>query len=195
MQNYPASPSEGQPDGRGHIGDLLMGGVIGLALGVALNPARKAAMQALEATAGDWFEILKTEHRAAEKLLDKLVATEADEVTKRQLLLTQIAYALNKHAITEENVVYPALREKDLAAAKKLGAEHLDVKALIARLQYVLEKDDPAWIETARELRDHVLAHAQEEEDVVLASFHDGLGEEANASLTRRLNWEGLKVV
>jgi hemerythrin superfamily protein len=182
-------------NGRNHqLGDMLMGGIVGLALGVALNPARKLAVQALEATSGDWFEIIKTEHQAVEKLFEKLMQTDEKNVTRRQMLLTQIAYSLNKHAIAEENVIYPALRTRDEEAAKRLGNEHFDMKTLISRLQYDLAKDDPLWIERARDLKDLVLTHAREEEDEILSRFHAELGEEENASLTRRMNWEGIKV-
>jgi hypothetical protein len=75
-----------------------------------------------------------------------------------------------------------------------VGAEHLEIKALISNLQYDIEKTDPQWLETMRRLQDLVLTHAQEEEDGALLSLHSGLSEEENASLTRRIHWEGIKV-
>ncbi|MEE4212875.1 MAG: hemerythrin domain-containing protein [Parvularcula sp.] len=176
------------------VGGWVIAGAIGFLAGVALNPTRKAVLQTAEAATGDWYDILKAEHKGVEKAFDALLKTGPQDKRKRQMLLTQIAHALNKHAMTEENVIYPALRKHDLEAAKELGSEHLDIKADLAALQYDLEKDEPAWIETARKLRDEVVEHARDEEERIFPPFRASLSDEENASLNRRLHWEGLKI-
>ncbi|WP_051882124.1 hemerythrin domain-containing protein [Parvularcula oceani] len=187
-----AARREGSDDNL--FGGLLIGGLIGVVIGAALNPARKLALEGMEAMTGDWYDILKAEHHAVERAFDKLLQTSDDQTGRRQLLLTQIAHALNKHAITEENVIYPALRKYDKDASCGLGAEHLDIKTLIADLQYEIPKDDPRWIATARELRDLVVHHAREEEEDIFPPFRDRMSKEDNESLNRRLHWEGIKV-
>ena len=109
------------------------------------------------------------------------------------MLLTKIAYSLNKHAIQEENVVYPALHKVDADAAHRFVADHGEIKVLLSDLQYVIDKADPAWVETARRLSDMVMAHAREEEDEVFPRLRD-LSPEDNDAITRRMHWEGVKV-
>jgi len=174
-------------------GAVIAGAAMGFLAGLAGSPARKALLQGTEALAGDWADVLTAEHHAVEALFDALQVTHESQTVRRQMLLTQIAHALNKHAIQEENVVYPALRRIDEAAAKRLFSDHADIKTMLSELQYDIAKDDPRWIEKARALALEVTEHAREEEDVVFPRIR-AAGEELNASLTRRLHWEGLKV-
>jgi hemerythrin superfamily protein len=174
-------------------GAVIAGAAVGFLAGLAVSPARKALMEGAEALAGDWADVLTAEHHAVEALFDALQATHETQTARRQLLLTQIAHALNKHAIQEENVIYPALRRIDEAEARRLFSDHADIKTLLSELQYDIEKDDPRWIEKVRALALEVTEHAREEEDEVFPRMR-AMGEEVNASLTRRLHWEGLKV-
>lgn len=182
-------------DSDGGLGGLLIGGAVGFLAGLAANPLRKAGVQGMEAAAGDWDDILKAEHKAVEKAFDKLLETSSNQTGRRQMLLTQIAHSLNKHQVTEENVIYPALRHHDREAANELGSEHLDLKAALSELQYDIDKDDPAWADRARELRNLIVDHARDEEERIFPAFKKSLSEDENASLNRRLHWEGLKVV
>jgi hemerythrin superfamily protein len=193
--NRYGSAYEGDHGHESGLGPMILGGLIGFLAGVAVNPARKAMIQGAEAMTGDWYEILKKEHEAVEALLDQLMKPEDDQTRRRQMLLTQIAHSLNKHAVTEENVIYPALRRTDEDAALELGTEHLDIKSLISKLQYDIPKDDPRWKETARELRDLVTSHARDEEERIFPPMRERLTDEENAALDRRLHWEGLKIV
>jgi hemerythrin superfamily protein len=192
----PSYPPRQQPRSEqdNDLGALLIGGALGFLFGVALNPTRKAILQGAEAATGDWYDILKAEHRGVEKAFDALMQTDETDKRKRQMLLTQIAHALNKHAVTEENVIYPALRAHDPEAAKKLGTEHLDIKAELSALQYDLDKDDPRWLEKAKGLRDLIVEHAEDEENRVFPPFRQSMSDEENRSLNRRLHWEGLKI-
>lgn len=175
-------------------GAVLASAAFGFLAGLAASPARKLAIQGTEAMAGDWVAILTAEHRALEKAFDALIATHDRETAKRQGLLLKIAFALNKHAIEEENVVYPAIRKKDRDAAGNLVADHAEVKALLSELQYGLDKSDPLWLATVHSLRDRVHAHARLEEESVFPRIREALTEPENAALTRQMNWEGLKV-
>ena len=174
-------------------GALVAGAAMGFLAGLAFSPARKAAMQGIEALEGDWYDVLKAEHQAVEALFELLLATGERQTARRQMLLTKIAYNLNKHAIQEENVVYPALHKIDAEAAHRLVADHGEVKNKLADLQYVIDKSDPAWLETARKLSVAVMAHAREEEDEIFPKLRD-LSPEDNDAITRRMHWEGIKV-
>ena len=174
------------------LGAAALGFIAGA---IAISPARKLAMQGTEALiGGDWMDTLIAEHRVVEKLFDMLFQTDDTEVRKRQGLLTKIAYNLNKHAVQEENVVYPALRKIDEAQAKHLVSDHADVKSTLAALQYDVAKDSPQWLTLARQLWTSIQSHVREEENDIFPTMRERLSPEDNASLTRRLHWEGMKV-
>src|SRR6476659_6300587 len=97
-------------DGAGPIIAAALGGA---AIGLAANYGRKALMQGLEATVGDWDAILATEHDMTLAVFDKMLATDDTQTFKRKMLLMKLTHALDKHAHQEEMVVYPALREAD----------------------------------------------------------------------------------
>jgi hemerythrin superfamily protein len=178
----------------GHLGRLATGAALGFAAGLALPHARKAVMQAPSIAAGDWVDALKAEHRLVEKTFQALLETTEDETIKRRMLLTKIAYALTKHAIEEENVIYPALAENGREGdARHLIEDHGDVKTFIFDLRRT-PADDPAWLDTARAFFTQLQEHVREEEEEIFPAFRDLLPDEENTRLTRMMNWEGFKV-
>ena len=173
---------------------LTTGATLGFLAGLALPHARKAVMQGPSAMAGDWADALKAEHRIVQAAFAKLLETNDDQAMQREFLLSKIAYALTKHGIEEENVIYPALSETSHAhEARKLFEEHSDIKTFIYDLRR-LPAGDPAWLARARQFSDHVDAHIREEEDEIFPAFRDALPDAENERLTRMLNWEGFKV-
>jgi hemerythrin superfamily protein len=176
------------------FGQLAAGAAVGLLAGLAIPHARKAIAQAPALAAGNWMDALKAEHRLVEKLFDTLLATEDDNRVQREMLLTKIAYALNKHAIQEENVIYPALTENARAdQSHHLVEDHAKVKQFIYDLRRI-GSTDPRWIGRAREFYTDLQAHIREEENEIFPSFYATLADEENAKLTAMMNWEGLKV-
>jgi hemerythrin superfamily protein len=175
-------------------GAVLAGAAFGFLAGLAAIPARKLAIQGAEATIGDWVDILAAEHHNIEKSFDALMRTDDHETVKRQALLLKISYALNKHALQEENVVYPAIRKINPSTAGQLVADHAEIKSLLSALQYDIDKSDPLWLSTANLLRDKVVSHAHIEEETVFPGARAAMSADENAALTRHMNWEGLKV-
>jgi hemerythrin-like domain-containing protein len=176
------------------FGRMAAGAALGLAAGLALPHARKLVMQGPTMAAGDWVEALTAEHRMVEKLFQQLLDTTEREQTKREFLLTKIAYALNKHAIEEENVIYPALSENAYAeAARHLAEEHQEAKTFIYDLRRI-SSGDPSWLLKAREFWTKLEQHMREEEDNVFPAFRNALSREENGKLTLMMNWEGFKV-
>lgn len=176
----------------GGSGRLWGAAAAGLAVGLAANMGRRFAMQAMSGGAtGDWFEALKTEHRAAIAIFDKIEATRDDQTMQRTMLLGKLKYALTKHAIEEEDVIYPALRDaaqKD--AADRLNHDHGYIKTYLYDLLN-MPKDSPAWLAKVREFRDLVEEHVRMEEEDIYPSFRAGMSKEQNAKLTTLLNKEG----
>jgi hemerythrin superfamily protein len=176
------------------LGRMAAGAALGLAAGLALPHARKLVMQGPTLAAGDWVEALTAEHRTVEKLFREMLDTTERDQAKRELLLTKIAYALNKHAIEEENVIYPALSENAYAdSARHLAEEHQETKTFIYDLRRI-SSQNPSWLLKAREFWTKLEQHMHEEEDNVFPAFRRSLSPEENGKLTAMMNWEGLKV-
>jgi len=174
-----------------NAGPLLGAALAGAAFGVAANFGRKAMMQGMAASAGDWDEILAAEHDAALAIFDKMLATDASQTFKRKMLLMKLTAALDKHAHQEEMVVYPALREANEAAdADQLEGEHGYIKTFIYQLSE-MGPDASNWLETVREFRKLVSQHAHMEEEQVFPKFKTAMTDEQNAKVTSLVNRDG----
>ncbi len=174
-----------------NTGPLIGAALAGVAIGFAANFGRKAIMPGMEAAAGDWDEILATEHEMALAIFDKMLATDASQTFKRKMLLMKLTHALDKHAHQEEMVVYPALREAGIRVeADQLETEHGEVKTYLYQLQE-MGPDAPNWLETVREFRALISRHAHMEEEQVFPSFKQELDEEQDARITSLVNRDG----
>ncbi|HEX8400863.1 MAG TPA: hemerythrin domain-containing protein [Allosphingosinicella sp.] len=177
----------------GNKGVLVGAAVAGAALGLAANMGRKFLVQAASASTGDWVDALKTEHSATLALFDKLEATDDSQTTQRAALLAKIKYALSKHAIQEEMVVYPALRQANFTSdADHLGEEHGYVKTYLYELE-TMPKDSPEWLARVRDFRALLESHIREEEDEIFPTFRARLSDDQNAKITTMMNKEGFK--
>jgi hemerythrin superfamily protein len=178
----------------GRAAGLVGVAAAGVVTGLAANLARKAIVQAPSALAGDWLEALKVEHRLALGLFDLLQATGNEEPSKRSALLVQLKHALGKHAFTEENVIYPALRSwGDKADADKLNHDHGYVKQYLYELED-MDNASPAFLEKVAAFRADLEAHIEEEEAAIFPPLHAALGDAGNAKVTALANKEGFKL-
>jgi hemerythrin superfamily protein len=175
----------------GSAGAIAGAALGGAALAIAANLGRKFAMQGMSSYKGNWADSLAAEHDAVLRIFDKMLATEGSQTMQRKMLLMKLGHALDKHAYAEEHVVYPALREaNDVSDAAELETEHGEVKEFLYRLQH-MELDDPSWLDTVREFRDSVSAHARMEEDQVFPRLRSEIGEELDARITKEVNKAG----
>jgi hemerythrin superfamily protein len=175
-------------------GRMLGIAAAGVIAGLAASIGRKAVVQAASALSGDWFEALKTEHKLAMGILEKMEAAKDTQTTKRAMLLMQLKHALAKHAFQEENVIYPALRGHDeLEEADHLNHDHGYVKQFLFDLTE-LPKNSPAWTAKVRELRTTLEKHIREEEEEIFPALQARLDEEENSYLTVAMNKEGFKL-
>ena len=178
----------------GTTGVLAAAAVAGAAVGFAANYGRKMIVQGMGAAAGDWFDMLKAEHQATLALFDKIEATTDEQTWIRAHLLTKLKNALGKHALQEENVVYPALREANSAHdADVLNSEHGYVKTYLYELE-TLPNDSPDWLARVRDFRSMIQEHMRMEEDEVFPKFRNILSEEQNARLGAMMAKEGMKL-
>jgi hemerythrin superfamily protein len=166
---------------------IVVGAALGgAALALAANFGRKLIAQSFIAT-DDWAESLAAEHELALATFDKMLATDDTQTIQRTLLLGKLAHMLDRHAYSEEHVIYPALREaNDMADAATLETEHGEVKEFLFRLKG-MDASDSAWIDTVREFRDSVAAHAQMEEEEVFPRLKGEIDDALNSKLTKEL--------
>lgn len=177
----------------GSAGILVGAAVAGAAIGLAANVGRKLFVQFTSGATGNWSEALAAEHKMTLAVFDKIEATEDSQTMMRAHLLAKLKYALTKHALQEENVIYPALREAgEKAEADHLTADHGYVKTYLYELE-AMEKDDPSWLSRVAEFRTMIERHMREEEDDVFPRFGAWLSEEKDKELTALMNKEGFK--
>ncbi len=166
----------------------------GVAVGVAAMIGRKAAVQAPTALAGDWDVALAAEHKAVMKLFDVLEETTSKNTTKRTLMLAKLKHALAKHALQEENTVYPALRDAGKTEeADSLNKDHGYVKQYLYELDNC-PKDSDSFVAILRRFRSDLEKHVREEEDTLFPGLKAQLSPEANKKLTFAMNKEGFKL-
>jgi hemerythrin superfamily protein len=176
-----------------NTGVLVGAAVAGAAVGLAANMGRKMFVQMSSGASGDWVEALKTEHKLALAIFDKIQATDDSQTMMRSHLLAKLKYALTKHALEEENVIYPALREaNEIGGADRLNADHGYVKTYLYELE-TMAKDDPAWLARVADFRAMIEEHMREEEEELFPMLRGRLSEEDNAKLSTMMNKEGFK--
>jgi iron-sulfur cluster repair protein YtfE (RIC family) len=111
----------------------------------------------------------------------------------RSSLLMKLKYALTKHALQEENVIYPALRQANSAHdADHLESEHGYVKTYLYELE-TMPNDSPEWLARVRDFRTMIESHMRMEEDEVFPTLRRTLSDEQSSRLTAMMNKEGLK--
>jgi hemerythrin superfamily protein len=141
----------------GILGSRLLPPIIAMASGVVRGGKGQ-----------DAFDILITDHRTIQSLLDQMVATPTESNAKRTSLFLLLKRKLGKHAMAEEDVVYPLLHEEaaDQGRSKHLYDEHADMKILLYDLEErLMSRTD--WNEPVQRLRTLINEHIEEEEQVV----------------------------
>ncbi len=175
----------------GSAGAIAGAALGGAAFAIAANLGRKFVTQGISARKGSWDESLAAEHDAALAIFDKMLATDETQTVQRRLLFMRLSHALDRHTYAEEHVVYPALREaNEEADAEELETEHGEVKEFLYRLQH-MEFDAPNWLETVREFRQAIEAHAQMEEEQIFPRLRSEISEELDQRITKEVNRAG----
>lgn len=145
--------------GAGFVGGVLAGRL--LPIGIA------AGAGALRAAAGkDPFAKLIREHGELLRLLDDMETLPAERTAKRRALAYWFMRKISKHAMAEEDLVYPLLHDEAdrQEQALKLYAEHGRMKVLLFELERAVHTDR-AWLDAVRGLRAEIEPHARQEEE------------------------------
>jgi iron-sulfur cluster repair protein YtfE (RIC family) len=117
----------------------------------------------------DACELLDADHIAVKHLFveyARLAMAAPEVLAQRQPLAARICAELTVHAQIEEEIFYPALREKTDAAGllDEAQAEHQQAKQLIAQIQ-ATRPGNPALDDLVAELARAVEHHVKEERD------------------------------
>jgi hemerythrin superfamily protein len=177
----------------GSTGVLVGAAMAGAAVGIAANVGRKLFVQMTSGATGDWFDALKTEHAMTLAIFDKIQATDDSQTSQRSALLAKLKYALTKHGLQEELVIYPALRQANYVHdADHLGDEHGYVKTYLYELE-TMPNDSAEWLARVLDFRTMIERHMQEEEQEIFPRFRELLSPEQNARITSMMNKEGFK--
>jgi hemerythrin superfamily protein len=109
----------------------------------------------------DVLELLASQHREVDELLDKLAQGSGD----RRALFVELADKLAAHAAAEEKVFYPAvMSEQTSELLHESVEEHLAVKRVLADL-ITMDIDDDEFDAKLSVLQEQVSHHAHEEEE------------------------------
>lgn len=108
------------------------------------------------------FDLLKKDHRLAEKMM-KQIETSAEE--EREDLLMSLKETLTEHMLMEEKEFYPKLKKISAMQDKVQDAleEHSETKEYLSELEE-MDVDDEEWITTFQSMKEGVLHHVQDEE-------------------------------
>jgi hemerythrin superfamily protein len=178
----------------GSTGAMLGAVVAGAAVGLMANRGRKMLMQTPAFVSGNWDDALRTEHKMTLALFDQLEATGDDAAATRAGLVMKIKYALSKHALQEENVIYPVMRDANEAHdADALTGEHGYVKTYLYELEN-MDKTSPEFLPRVRAFRTLLEGHIRMEEDTIFPRIRATLSDEQNRKVTLAMHKEGLKL-
>lgn len=123
-----------------------------------------SAIQHIEGQGQDVLDLLMSEHRAAESLLDQIAQTEQQPNARD--IADQVISMLVKHSVAEEMYVYPVLEQylddgKESVEHDK--GEHQELEELLKTLEG-LETEDPQFPQTVARIREVLADHISDEE-------------------------------
>ena len=110
------------------------------------------------------FEAIRKDHDTQRNLLKKLIETSGD-TKERDQIFKAIKHELEVHANGEERHFYKHLISNDIMQEKARHgiAEHHEIDALIEKLEDT-EYDSSSWLKTAKDLKEKVEHHLEDEE-------------------------------
>ena len=168
----------------GVTGAVLLGRLLPVVYANAVGAFRGA-------TGKDPFEGLIAEHRKLLSLLDQMEAATVDQPLTRLRLFYDFKRTIGKHALAEEDIVYPLLQtDADRQEAmRKLYQEHASMKVSLFKLDGAI-KEVGGWIDAVHSLRNEIEPHARQEEEVEFPQLRSILSQEKSAQLSRKIQQE-----
>jgi hemerythrin superfamily protein len=168
----------------------------GLALGLLasrLTPLAASARGSLQQarTGGDPFDKLLKDHRLIQSTLEQMERSgDASTVIKMKQFLI-LKRTLGKHALAEEDVVYPILHDRagDQDKSMELYAEHADMKIHLHELENMIRSGQD-WTERVRSLRQLIDEHIADEEEEQFPKLRRMMDEEKQRKVAGQIRRE-----
>ena len=121
----------------------------------------------------DLIEVLEHDHREVEQLFRDIES--ATDAQQRRDLADQMTAELVRHSVAEEAYLYPtiaqALPDGERLSEKEIE-EHGEVEQALKRLEG-LDGDDAEFMPVFETIRDDVISHVQEEENVLFTGLRE----------------------
>ncbi|MFD2565128.1 hemerythrin domain-containing protein [Aquimarina rubra] len=129
------------------------------------------------------FEALRKDHEIQRSLLEKIVNTSGDS-EERNEIFKSLKKELSMHADGEERHFYVPLIDSDKTQEKSRHsiAEHHEIDELVEELEKT-EYSSSAWLKIAKELKEKVEHHLDEEEHEVFQMAGKVLTDEQKQTL------------
>jgi hemerythrin superfamily protein len=174
------------------VGVFALGTLAGLLLGRVGTPmaAKTVGLARAASGGGDAFDELTADHKRVLAALDQ---AETAQGAARMPLFLLIKRDLSKHALAEEDVIYPLLIDKlgASADAARLYEEHGAVKTLLSEIELALEVgDDLRYRDRVRALRETVRVHAADEETVWFPNLRQLLDDKQRVLVSGKVDRE-----
>jgi hemerythrin superfamily protein len=161
----------------------------GMALGMLISrmiPVFASARGSMRARSGaDPFERLIEDHRRILETLDQMERHGSASLARRAPLFLTLKRTLAKHALAEEDVIYPMLHDeaRETEKTKHLYDEHADIKIHLFELEKMLKSGED-WTHRVRALRQLIAEHAREEEEIEFPKVRALLDEKRRRSVS-----------
>lgn len=124
------------------------------------------------------FDALREDHEKQRTLIELLTKTHGDS-EGRDELFRKIKTELSAHAAAEERCLYVPMLERDKTQEKARHsiAEHKELDDFVEQL-LATDYSSPAWLTKAKDLRERLLHHLDEEEEEMFPAAEKILSED-----------------
>jgi hemerythrin superfamily protein len=137
------------------------------------------------------LKLLKEDHSLVSGFFDRIEALKDDTTATKTCegLFAQLKYELDTHALAEERLFYPILKEYDAPMMQEAYAEHAEVKRMLSELS---QQKGPDWFARLATLKEKVQLHVAKEEGPIFALARKVLTSDELNALGARLQAEKL---
>lgn len=120
---------------------------------------------------------IKADHEVQRRLMDRILETEGDSASRRDLF-SQFSAEYKAHAAAEEDAFYAALMHEPESTdqSRHSVAEHHEAMELLEELENK-DMSSPGWLMTFKKLVEENSHHMEEEEDDVFPLAESALGD------------------
>jgi hemerythrin-like domain-containing protein len=176
---------------------MAIGGIAAGIIGSRLIPRLVAMVTGSRRvrSGGDPFGLLIEDHERIKRLLQEMRAA-PDSCVQRGRLFLKLKRKLAKHALAEEDVVYPIVHSQSggQAQSKHLYDEHADMKILLYELEQKLKSGED-WHAEVTALANLVQRHTDEEEHVIFPQLRQQLAGEGLPQVSGQISREEALIV